>query len=533
MRALPTVVVVQALVLVVLAVLWSQRAAAAPLQPSAAPSRGDAHQTAIASGDASRSAGETAATPTIEREAAPSVAGAGSTQVVLHGRLLGLDPPPKSDDIRMWVTSGHKNRYPETSQAGSYAVAGLTPGAVTVHCEVRSCRKLEFEHQLDARPVQRLDLTLEPATVLKVFVRTTDGRRLATELSKQGVWQGLQIVATRAPLAGDLAPTEHSNVGDFGIGRHHSDGDLNQQSDPDGDDGVLELDEPPPANAALLMRHMVLAQLPIAPGQTELRFEVPLADVQARFAKVRLRVIGPDGAPMAKVGVGLSSAQGGGNHQQTGEDGVAVMENVQPGIAAMDLDSVAAESIHTHLTVPPGGELDLGDIVLTAKIEAKGRVVDAAGSGVAASVQWTPVDLWRAPHPMIDRRSTRCDGDGVFQLWGAGRRRYSVRARDDAGRVGFAIVDGATLGAEPFVVTLRQVHALQLDARAHDEVRCVAVTDQRGIPLSVCRIEHWWRTSQMMLPRGDYQLIVYDGRGTELSRATLQMPDADLEKVIP
>lgn len=532
MRPLPTIVALQTLVLVVLSVLWSQRADAAPMQPVAEPAEDQARDDVAAADGASRSDRDTASTPGVEREAAPAPADASQGLVILQGRLLGLEPPPQSDDIRMWVTSGRWNRFPSLSPGGGYAIADLTPGPVTVHCEVRGCRQLEFEHQLDHRPIQRLDLTLEPAQVLKVFVRTPQGQRLTAELTDKGIWQRLMVVATRTPLPSDLAPIDLDTVGDFGIGRFRSDPDMNSLADPDLADGDLELDGDPPASAALLLRHVVLAQQPIAPGQRELHFAVPLSAVQALFAEVHLRVLGPDGAPQPKAAVSLSLARNA-SRLSTGDDGRLVIGQVLPGIATIDVWSSTAESLMYSLLIPSGGVLDLGDLQLTGKIELQGRCIDQNGAGVAAALMWTPIDLWRPPLPMNDNRSTSCDAEGGFRLPNVGRRRYVVEAHHPDGRIGFAVVDGATHGGDPLVISMRAPHTLQLDASAHLETRCVVLADPQGTPLTVCRIAERWRRLPVTLPSGDYQLIVYDGRGAELSRAPLQMRDADFEKVIP
>ena len=532
MRILPTVVVVQAIVLVVLFLQWTQRTA--PLVRAGSPVlAAEAGAAPAASGELA--AGGTANAAALARERAPSSSSSGAaaaTTIVLQGKLLGVEPPPDPDTVRLLLSRLDRWSSAEATTRGSFAFTGLTEGVWRLRCEVPGYQRLDFPATIGSQPVQRLDLTLTKAPVLTVYATTTDGKRLATELAKLGLWQGLRVVASATPRTGDFEPTEHSSVGDSPIGRFRAPSDRNQATNANANDGTLELDQPPPAHAALVLRHMVLAQLPIEPGQTELRFVVDAAAVRARMPKVRVRVLGPDGNPAAGS-VSLSTAQTGGGGQKTDEHGVVVLENALPGLNQFEIWAKDAEQWSSHVTIPgTGGDVDLGDIRLTAASTLKGRIVDEAGAPASGQVQWTALETWRPPHPLVDRRSAEADGDGKFQLYGTGRRRYTVQVRGSSGRVGFAFVDGATAGTEPFVVTLRPARKLHLDATKAG-TRCVVVADATGQPFDVCRIEPQWPQQVMSLPDGDYQLLVYDAAGRELQRERLVVAGADIQKELP
>lgn len=533
MRILPTLVVVQAIVLAVLFLQWTQRTTA--LLPASSPAlAADAGAAHAARGEVASGAEGTAALARERAPAAdPAAASAGAAlRVVLHGKLLGVEPPPKPDTVRLYLSRLDRWSSAEVTMRGSFAFAGLEPGAWRLRCEVPGYQRLDMPVTIGSEPVQRLDLTLTKAAVLTVFVSTTDGKRLATELANLGIWQGLRVVASTTPRTGDFEPTENSSIGDSPVGRFRAPSDINQANDANANDGTLELDQPPPAHAALVLRHMVLAQLPIEPGQTELRFVVDPATVRARMPKVRVRVLGPDGNPAA-ARVSLSTAQSGGGGQKTDEHGVVVLENALPGLNYFEVWVKDAEQWSSHVTIPStGGDVDLGDIRVTAAQSLHGRIVDEKGAAASGNVQWTAIDAWRPPHPLVDRRSTEADGDGKFQLYGTGRRRYTVQVRGSSGRFGFAFVDGATAGAEPFVVTLRPGHKLHLDA-SKAGTRCVVVADATGQPFDVCRIEPQFPQQAMSLPDGEYQLIVYDSAGTERSRERLVVAGADLQKEVP
>lgn len=531
MRILPTLVVVQAIALVVLFLQWTQRTA--PLVPAGSPVlAADAGAAAAASGELA--AGSTANAAALARErastAAPTDAAPAASSIVLQGKLLGVEPLPKPGSVRLSLSRSGRYRGATFSERGGYAISCLSPGEWQLRCEVPGYQLIDIAITLGSEPVQRRDLTLTKATVLTVWAQTTDGKRLATELAKLEVWQGLWVVASATPLAGDFEPTENSSIGDLPIGRFRAPSDLNQATDESASDGTLELDRPPPVHAALVLRHMVLAQLPIEPGQTELRFVVDLATVTARMPRLRARVLGPDGNPVA-ARVSLATAQGGGSGNMTDENGIVVCERVMPGLMLVEVWSKELERWSRHVTIPSGGEVDLGDIMLTATKVVAGRVVDENGAPTGATIQWTALDLWRAPHPLMDRRSTSADGDGKFEI-GLGRRRYTLRVQSGSGRVGFAFVDGATAGAEPFVVTVRPARKLELDGRKVG-MRCVVIADATGQPFDVGRIESRWPQRTVSLPDGDYQMIVYDGAGQERHRERLVIAGADVRKELP
>ncbi|MBP8300977.1 MAG: carboxypeptidase regulatory-like domain-containing protein [Planctomycetes bacterium] len=529
MRTLQSIVGVEAIVLVALLGIWWLRqdeltlpsTVHAGVPPASAPPG----ESVAANVDRNN-----AAATAVERRAVSVPEGglAASQGIVLQGRFSGVTPLPAADSIRLSLRRGDAWRSADVSAGGVYAVSGLSPGSWQVRCEAPGCRLQEFPYVLSSAAMQRLDIELQAATVLTVFARTSDDKRLQAELAKLGVWQGLHVIATTAPLSGDLEPTENSAVGDFGVGRHRQDFDLNKRTDENANDGVLELDQPPPVYATLLVRHMAIAQQRIEPGQQELRFVVELATVAARFAKVRMRVIGPDGQPAA-ANAELASAQGGGQHGRADNQGVVAIDKVMPGLNSFSLQAKDCEQYSTHLTIAAGADLDLGDIVLSRSSALLGCVVDGDGPVTSASVQWTALDLWRPPHPLNDRRSTSCDGDGNFQLYGTGRRLYTVTARAKDGQVGFAIVDGSAPGTERFVVRVHKTHALRIRC-AQPQVRVAVVSDVEGHVLMVRRLEHRWREGSCALPDGEYQLSIYDGYGTRLLHEPLRMAGSDIEK---
>jgi len=532
MRIVQGIVGVETVVLVVLLSLVFQRADVAPppLPPGAVPAQIAGDALAAATTDAAGSAPGSRVASQMDRERVDAAANAGHV-VLLQGRLLGVDPPPSSNSVRLSCRRLDTYRSANVRD-GVYAIAGMCPGTWRMRCEVEGCVKQEFDHVVGTAPLQRLDLTLEPALVLPVFLLTTDGARLQAELMKKlHITQGLQVIATEAPLAGDLEPTEHSSVGDIGLGRHRMP-DIARGSDPDGPDGVLELDRAPPVLATLLLRHVVLAQQPIVPGQRELRFEVDPGLLSARLAKVRMRVLGVGGQPIPEATVRLSTAQGGGSGGKTDADGVLLVENALPGLTHVDVWAKDLERYAGHAVLPAGETTDLGDVVLTSPRVVRGRLVDGDGRGVGGTVQWTALDQWRPPQPMQDRRSAPADGDGNFEL-SLGARRYLVRGSSTDGRVGHAIIDAGQPATQRFVVAVATPTAVHIHAPDSFASYAVVVRSLAGDLLDVARIEARWREQMLKLPPGDYRIEIHDGHGGFLRRAPLHVGGDTMQLEVP
>jgi len=465
---------------------------------------------------------------------ATTVAGADGN-VILSGRLTGVDLPlDLAASPRLTLRRGDTWRSAEFSAGGAYAVTGLAPGEWDVTCQLDGYRKVQMAHALDEREFQSLDLTLEPAAALRVFVQTPEGARLQAKLAESGTWTSLRVIATEQPLGGDLMPTRSSSVGDVGVGRHRQSHDMNQRADPDGDDGVLELDVAPPVYASLLLRHMLLAQQRVEVGQTELRFTVPFDDVVSRFGTVSLRLVDGTGQPVAGARAQLATAQGGGQHASSDERGVCEIQRALPGLGVLSLHAAGLESYETHLTLRPGEALDLGEVVLFAPIELSGRVVSAAGEPIAATVWCAVLDRWRPPHPLT-RLGGSTDFEGNFQLPRLGPRQYMFRATagDDEAFVGFALVDARGGGGGRHEIVVRPSRRVTFRATAPLEVRVVVIEDPEGRPLDVVRQELRWPEAKVSLPDGDYVMTVYDGNGGRLLREPLRVAGADLARDLP
>lgn len=439
--------------------------------------------------------------------------------IVLRGRLLpaaGMEIPR---DLSIGFRAGGRYRGAEVL-GDQYAVAGLTPGdwiarpygdGVAIHEEIVTITSAESQVH---------DLHLLPTSKVKVFLKTLDGQPLLAKSSDPRTGQYYSVLATREPLHGNLPATDSSTVGIVGLGRFSNAHSFGSRQDFGGADGILQLDEPPPLNAAFLMRHVVLAQQVIPAGATTITFALDRAAVEARFATVRVRLIdGVTGQPiLADAHIGFTTAQGGGVNATVGDGGVWMATQVLPGITHMDLGAKDRESLSTDFRVEAGATVELGDITLQPEVQLRGVLLDPQGEPVSGTLQWTDLDIRRARGTTSDRRSTSADGDGEFAI-GAGPHRYLVTGRDPDGAVGSATVD-ARNGAPPrFELRLADPVLVQVVANG-DPLRGFALelTDASGRLVDARHIEARWRETAFRVAPGDYTLEVYDESETLLRK---------------
>ncbi len=506
MRTLSVVIVLEFVALIALVLVWSVTSQAESMVLGAGPAPAGERAAALLQSAATRQESVAPATAPVRRFAASDVPGAAS--VVVHGRLLAADGGAAPTDANVSFRRAGLWRSATTTGEG-YATTGLAPGRWNVQAQADGFATYRGEHELDTSEVQVVDLTFASAQRVKVFLRTPDGASLHAALAKVFTLRGLHVVATTQAIAGDLPAVESTSVGDLEAGRYRSAYEADTKVGASDPDGELQLDRPAPVHATLLLRHLVLARQIVAPAQSELTFTLDAKEVLDRLTTVRLRVLDAvTGQPVSGAFAALESSQGGGARAKTDADGVAVSEQVPPGLSALQVNAKGYESLWTLVRVPAGGTLDLGDVTLHPPVPLRGRLLDGDGKPVSGSLQWTPLDTMTFPRELVNRRNTSTDGDGEYTL-SLGKRRYVITARSSDGRVGVAIAEGGA----PQACDVRMVTPVEvfLVAKGDPLVAYVAtVRDHDGVPIAAVRIEPRWREQTLRVPPGDYTLEVHD-----------------------
>lgn len=549
MRALVLLVLAEFVVLVLLAMQWLGSGTTAvagdrPAPPTTPPTEAAAG-VAAAMPPAN---GSVPANAPVERRAAaeqvPAVAAGDAIGIIVSGTIRSSDGT-LIEGARVGLRRDRDYRSGNSAAPGAYAIAGLQPGEWTLWCRADGYAQHEAPCVLDERAFQRVDVELKPCWIVRVKVQDADGKSIFQELQQKTMFGVPYAVATEAPLAGDLPPTENTRLHRFGLGEWHSYDGMSGNAQPklieQGYTGELRMNRAPPAHASLLLRTIVLQGQPIAAGQKELVFTIEAKDVLSKHGTVRVRLVdGTTGKPIAGVGINVSTAQGGGAGGKTDDDGRATIEHVPPGIGTLESwqRSQEHEGLQRYIRVEPGATLDLGDVTLTAAEKVAGVVVDADGKPVnGASVQWTELDCRTFPQSLVDNRSSVADAEGKFQL-GVGRHRYVVIASGRNGvdvTTGFATVDATHGAPTPVTITLGKPTNVKLNAGFDMTVgRMVTVLASDRSPVAVATLGTEYRPPSMSLLPGNYTIEIHDLQTCRLVRSLqLQVGSEPLTLDVP
>jgi len=323
------------------------------------------------------------------------------------------------------------------------------------------------------------------------------------------------VVGQRDRFPDRLAPTDYGAV--F-VGDAQWSGEMNTEN---GFAGTLSFAAPPPAHAALLLRHLVLEQQVVQPGQQEVRFVVDVEALKPRLASATVRVVdAASGAPLKDARVGLYTSNMGGMGSPVDADGRALVENLLPGLLRGSITANEHESMYATMRVEPGQRLDLGEVRLGAQQNLRGRVLDADGKSVAATLSWTELKWRTAPTAFVTGRSAGTEADGSFSLWGTGAGAIAVAARTQDGRLATAVIDNPP----PAPVELRVAAAAECTVtRPADPTRAFTVTlyDSTRRPVAARTFEPRVLKSTLSMPAGSYPFEVHDDTGRLVQSGTL------------
>ena len=429
-------------------------------------------------------------------------------RVLVHGALLDREGGEGPLNARVGFSNDEGSQSAAVRNS-SFAAAEMTPGTWTVRVRADGFARYRAEHQVLPTANQRLDLTLDRAQRVEVFVQTPTGEPmpdLAANLRR------LNVVVSQARLPDLLPVTESTSLGDVGLARFKRLGKSKdwQLTEPLGE---LQLDRPPPLEAALLFRHVVLARATIAPRQERVTFVLEPSAITNLLCTVRARWIDGDAASqrLAKAVVSLKTAQGGGVSDRPDEEGRTELTGVMPGLLRLSVDVNYIPIYRQVLRLAPGEIRDLGDVVLQPPTSISGTLQRENGEPMAGYVQWSNLDNRTFPSELTERHSYKTEGDGAFQLKLPPHRHVLVAYSLDQKRRGVALVDARTPLVGP--VTIQLVPAVEIQViteLSRFEAVVVTLLDPAGTPVAVRRIEPYWRNQTLMVPPGNYTLQMHD-----------------------
>lgn len=461
----------------------------------------------------------------------------GSLLCVVHGRVVD----PEGRRTGSWkpfvslTDAAGVRRNTETRGDGHYSLAGLAPGKWTLHWGGVGFRDESQPLELTAEdPIVRRDLTIRRALALKIRVTTPAGEPLYAALRTRSK-AGLSNPETPLPVATLDAPPEtieeanDAGENQVGVGTFWSSGPLAAAAGPKYM-GVLLLTVDLPVFVSLAVGARVVATQRVEPSVDEVSFVVDLEALLARQATVRVRFLGAGHGEALRGGLEIEPLDrivsvGDGSWSAT----------LAPGSYTLRFRAQGYASAAREITLAPGQELDLGDIVLPPELTIEGRLLDPEGNPVLGRLVVGQRDE-RGILRFDDTLELASALDGRYKITGLSAARYVLRTAGDdevvfpgrkepptvwvSGNVAVSTLGGSVRGfdlhlARAGVLTLKNAETLPSGSSCK-------VLDERG---DVFRHQGFTPgfVPRLLLPPGAYTLVVCDEEWSEISRRSLEI----------
>jgi hypothetical protein len=518
-----------ALAIAVLFWLWVQKEPAPAL--AKAPDEqasGPAATTAAAANGAPIAAPAATDAPTSLPAAPTAPTAAAEDRAVLYGTASSADGTPLRNGV-FWLYRDGKHVGTASGDLAAFAFGGLQPGLHKLRSRIDDELPIELDVEVKA-PATRLDIELPERWLLTVNVLTPDGQPWLEAVRKQTPMariEALVALAFDAPLAGDLPASNQGEV-DGGLGRFrsvHMPFERGNKAMPKQTLGVLTLPPGRPAHVALILRQTLVAQQAANPGQQELTFTLPVEALLGKLAKVRMRLVDAKGAPVAKANVALNDAQTGGGGRPTGDDGRVTLENLVPGRLGLGIWAKELSAPSVAFVVPPGADLDLGDIVLQSPTTIELQFDNFGGKG---SVRCSLLDEVRPG--WIGKDLYFSAENGKSQSYPLFPGRYGMLATGPAG-VAMTVLDLRSPPAGPVRFDLRRGAELRLEYAFGPTKTAYEVTSAEGV-LVRRREVSGSGGENVELPPGGYTVRVTD-QGGATARRDFTLPPAGMTLKLP
>jgi len=453
---------VEALALVALLVLWPPADTATPdPRPADPPSEGSGIEPGAGSPalggsprPASPPSGDAVERSEIRNGADSRFDAADPLGIVMAGVVTDAEGQPVPD-ARLWIGVRNGEGFPgKTGEDGRYTIAGLRPGNFDFTLQATGFVTLRESLEIPEAPaMQRRDFSLGSMQSFHVRLETSQGEELYAWLDKatsnRYLVGAINVVATE-DVPASFEPTASVSIrnanGQF-HGRNYSDpapADL-----PTRYSGVLDLSAPLPMFATAVLRHHVLATVPLQEGMDEIVLRIDEQALLGALCTVQLRIVdAATGLPIPGANAALTDRQTGRfGGDPADEDGSLRMEEVRPGL--MEL-AVAAPEYAGHqrlLNLRAGEDLDLGTIRLSKRSPLSLQLIGPDGSpaGSMSLAYFTPVPGDFIHDPQAMGFSTDADGKATLHGVGADRVTILFNGDDTTPRQAFSVLPSGSV----------------------------------------------------------------------------------------
>lgn len=452
-------------------------------------------------------------------------------QCVLYGRVRaeGARFDAREPGNVVLTREGAQHLGPIGPQ-GHYSLAGVEPGTWSVGVHRSGYRKLEAELTLTLdEPIVRRDFALEPSWLLVVRIVTPAGESYGEAVAARARATGQSTplpmaVATKEAPAATIPGAEDRN-GYAGDGIYHTwDGLGRAAGEP-----VLEVLADPPAYVSLVLGETVLATQIVEAGAEEVRFVLDPEASGEMTATIKLRLVSSvDRRPLEAGYIEMDDR----THIFRSAEWSATVSSGEYDLA---IRSQGYASVFRKLSLAAGEKLDLGDLALDPEVTIAGRLLDASGRPVLATLEiGSRNDQGRLR--FVENYHYATDEDGNFVIHGLTRGQYVLRSAPEREPEFIAGAPAperwvlphtpiSTLGGSVEGLELTLVRAGFLELRGMSkwpEGSQCKLLDAAG-DLAVYDGFYPGYTPRFALPPGNYSLIVCDRAWQELRRFPVEI----------
>lgn len=276
--------------------------------------------------------------------------------------------------------------------------------------------------------------------------------------------------------------------------------------------GVLELSEPPPATASLVVHGFVIRSAPIAPGGTEVSFRLTRDDLEKLPGRIHFTLVDAEtSAPSKSTHVEIEDSEKGDVFPKWDADGSITIESLLPGPTTLTILSPDRESISERITVQPGTVTELGTYRLESCSKILAKVLDEDGDPRQVSFNAFPQERFQATRRTLADRYFRSNAKGELKIDSLGHGPYVIVSHDDAWISAPVLVDTSFRQKAAVEIRVSKGTSVALRPRADPppngrlEIRTKSglVVEERR-----CRSRD---TMHFRLPPGSYSAELYDG----------------------
>jgi len=275
--------------------------------------------------------------------------------------------------------------------------------------------------------------------------------------------------------------------------------------------GTLESDLAPPFHVAVALGPVILGQTQVSAGATEATITTPATAVRSNLARARARLVDESGAKLTSGQVSLLGLDGKPFGWVDQPSGTWQLADLVPGSVVLRASAPDRGALARWVSLQPGDNLDLGDLVLPAPTSLTGSLRQADGSPAPEVIlRLEPMRTAPDGEPFLGYLAALTDENGDFRITGAAPGLYQLLAQSSGLCRGVLLADtragDVDLGAWQLPASAPVTFRPDFSSSPFGWV--VTIRDQNtGARLHSSRMK---RPLTLQIPDGSYQVEIGD-----------------------